>query len=369
MATTPNNYSEDALAQDDPFAWPSLDQSELAEVLNEIAAFLRRYVVFPSKAAPDVIAAWLAHTFVFDAWDATPYLSHMSPEPESGKTNLLAIEETLCRDPFRTGSVTPAGMYQRIEAFRPTFLVDEFDTAVTAKGKAKGQLQNVFNQGYKEGGSVVLGGGRTYNVFCPKVIAGLGELPTTIATRSIPVPLSKKLPSEKVETFYTRDVRRQAAPLKERLSGIQAHADYFREAPHPDMPEWLSDREREVWEPLIAIADFAGGTWPATIRIASKAHRRAAEGESDNVLLLRDIAEIINGTARRTENLFSMKSLVSAQRALDARYYQGALDTRRLGRMLGAFGIKANGHTYRDGSNGKGYEREQFRDAFTRYVR
>jgi hypothetical protein len=230
-------------------------------------------------------------------------------------------------------------------------------------------LQNIFNQGYKRGGVVTQAGGRAYSVFCPKIMAGLGELPVTIATRSIPVPLAKKLPSEAVKTFYTKDVIIAGAPLRERLVGIQAHILHFREAPHPPMPDWLTDRERELWEPLIAIADFAGDTWPDRIRAASKVHRRGAGAESDNVLLLRDIAQIITDTSRRTEHLFSMKSLVNAQRALDAPHYAGPLDTRRLGKMLGTFGIKAAGHTYRDGSNGKGYEREQFRDPFRRYVR
>jgi hypothetical protein len=337
-------------------------------LLNAISTLFSKYIVFPSAQSADVLALWVAHTFLFDCWDVTPYLGITSPEPGSGKTNLLTILECMCRDAYKTGSTTPAGMYQRIEADKPTFLVDEFDTAITARGKAKGQLQNIFNQGYKVGGCVTLAGGRRYDVFCPKALAGIGELPVTIATRSIPIRLVKRLATEPTAPFYNRDVRTDAAPLREQLAGIQAHADHFREADHPPMPAGLSDRENELWEPLIAIAEFAGGIWPDRVRVAISTHRRPAEEDSPGTLLLRDLAEILTSTARRTQRRWSMKELVNAQRALEAPNFQGALDTRELGRMLRTYGIQAKPFNF-DGRTARGYEREQFRDAIARYVR
>ena len=37
----------------------------------------------------------------------------------------------------------------------------------------------------------------------------------------------------------------------------------------PVMPDGVTDRAAEVWEPLVAIADVAGGHWPATARAAA----------------------------------------------------------------------------------------------------
>jgi len=47
---------------------------------------------------------------------------------------------------------------------------------------------------------------------------------------------------------------------------VRAHMDQLREA-EPDMP--VEDRPADTWEPLIAVADLAGGDWPARARKAA----------------------------------------------------------------------------------------------------
>jgi hypothetical protein len=37
----------------------------------------------------------------------------------------------------------------------------------------------------------------------------------------------------------------------------------------PDMPPGVEDRDADVWEALLAVADLAGGHWPTTARKAA----------------------------------------------------------------------------------------------------
>ena len=79
------------------------------------------------------------------------------------------------------------------------------------------------------------------------------------------------------------------------LSGVlsawaAANLETLRAA-DPIAPDALGDREAEIWGPLLAIADMAGGEWPARARAAAvDLHRGAAPVESNGLRLLRNTA-------------------------------------------------------------------------------
>jgi hypothetical protein len=83
------------------------DPPPIGEVLDELAAFVRRFVVM-SEAQADAVALWIAHTHAFDAAEQTPYLAISSAEKRSGKTRLLEVLELLVARPWLTGRVTAA---------------------------------------------------------------------------------------------------------------------------------------------------------------------------------------------------------------------------------------------------------------------
>lgn len=74
---------------------------------------------------------------------------------------------------------------------------------------------------------------------------------------------------------------------------VRAHMDQLREA-EPDMP--VEDRAADTWEPLIAVAELAGGDWPARARKAALALR--AEDDTDTTVgarLLGDLRDVFGG--------------------------------------------------------------------------
>jgi hypothetical protein len=191
-------------------------------VLDEIATFVRRFVVL-SKPELLIISLWIAHTWAFAACDATPYLAVTSAEKRSGKTRLLEILDLLVCNPWRTGRVTPAVLYRRIERDCPTLLLDEWDS--TSRNQEFSEaLRGILNSGHRRNGKVSVSGPERlgyqptdFSVFSPKVIAGIGSLPETIADRSIPIRLKRKAPGEKVDRFRINLVSAEADSLKARL--------------------------------------------------------------------------------------------------------------------------------------------------------
>jgi hypothetical protein len=137
------------------------------------------------------------------------------------------------------------------------------------------------------------------------------------------------------------------------------------------MPDGVVNRAADNWRPLLAIADAAGGKWPARARQAVQCLGAAAAGDerSMRVLLLSDVRAIF--TERRLDRLPSAE-LVEALVAIEGRPWAEwkagkPITANGLARLLGPFGIKP-GTIRTANSTPKGYQLAQFEDAFARYL-
>jgi hypothetical protein len=122
-----------------------------AQVLNEVHAFLTKYVSFANRAQADAVTLWIVHSHAFDAAETTPRLSIQSAEKQSGKTRLLEVIELLVREPLMTASISAAAMFRLIAEGSTTLLVDEVDTVFSARGKGREDLRGILNAGYRRG--------------------------------------------------------------------------------------------------------------------------------------------------------------------------------------------------------------------------
>ena len=124
-------------------------------------------------------------------------------------------------------------MFRKLEQDRPTLLLDEVDALFGTKRSAESYegLRAILNAGNRRGTTVprMVGEGKSMRVqdfatFGPKVLMGIGELPATIADRSIPIRLERRARSEPVTRFRYREAEPAALPIREAL---EAHL-----APH-----------------------------------------------------------------------------------------------------------------------------------------
>ncbi len=125
--------------------------NELAGLLDDLAAYVRRYVVL-DDAQLTALTLWTFHTHVFDAADATPYLSVTSAEKESGKTRLLEVLELVAARPWLTGRVTAAVLARKVDKETPTLFLDESDAAFGGEKEYAETLRGMLNTGYRRGG-------------------------------------------------------------------------------------------------------------------------------------------------------------------------------------------------------------------------
>ncbi|MGH3774218.1 MAG: DUF3631 domain-containing protein [Pseudonocardiaceae bacterium] len=351
-------------------------------VLDDLAAFVARFSVFPSEHCAPTLALWYAHTHASEQFYVTPRLILDSAEPGSGKTRVLEVAQYFVRAPEMTISATPAALFRLVSMGPITILFDEVDVIFNPKNGGNNEdLRGLLNAGYKRSATIArcVGDARNmkverFPVYAPAALAGIaGAMPTTITTRAITIHMRRRRTDEPVEPFRERQVAREAQPLREELSAwIESAGTRLGDA-QPDMPGGVTDRSAEIWEPLLAIADTAGGHWPDTARNACR-HFVLDTGPqitSRGVRLLADLREVFTraGTDRmRTTDI--LPALCDLEESPWGDLDGKPLDARRLARLLDRFGVKP-GPFKVNSEPMKGYQttgEHSLADAWRRYL-
>lgn len=357
----------------------------LSAMLVTLVSFATRYVAFANQAQPAAAALWVVHAYGIDAFDTTPYLHVSSPEKRSGKSRLLEVLEVLVPKPWYAIGPSEAVLYRRIEQDQPSLLLDEVD-AIFGKGRSAERYEPIraaLNAGWRRGAKVprCLTNGKKvdlveFSVFSPKVLTGIGQLPDTIADRCVPIRLRRRAPGEVVGRFRRREVEPAAAMLRDALTGWANDPtviDTLRDS-RPRVPDALHDRAADIWEPLIAVADLAGGDWPERARGVAVELSGHTEDDSTNVRLLTDVRHVfLEGDLAALPTTQLLARLVGIEDSPWAEWWGEDVDAGRtkgpaakLARRLRPFEVRPA--KIRTGiSTAQGYRRSDFEDAWARY--
>lgn len=354
-------------------------RSPLADLLAETHRFLGGFVAYPSPEAHTAHVLWIAHAHVMDAWESTPRIAFLSPEPGSGKTRALELTELLVPRPVEAVNVTPAYLFRKVadEAGRPTILFDEIDTVFGPKAKDNEEIRGLLNAGHRRGavaGRCVVKGKivetEEIPAYCALALAGLGGLPDTILSRSIVVRMRRRAPGETVEPYRRRVHGAAGEALRDQLAAWAQHAEPVLTRAWPEMPAGITDRDADVWEPLLAIADAAGGDWPERARVAAVALVALSKAGTPSlgVRLLADLRTIFDAT--QLDQLSTEQILEKLHAIIESPWgdLRGKpLDPRGLARRLKDYDVKPT--TIRLAmSTPKGYRRCDLHDAWSRYL-
>ena len=342
-----------------------------------VYAFLGRFISYPSLHARVAHSLWIPHTHLMDLWDSTPRLAFMSPERGSGKTRALEATECLVPRPVHSVNNSVAYVIRKIadEGGRPTVLYDEVDALFGNKAPDKADLLALLNAGHRKGatsGRCIVDGGRVrleeLPAYCALALAGLRDLPDTIASRSILIEMRRRAPDEAIEQFRHRIHRSQARPIYDDLAAWCAYTAQKIAGKYPDMPAEITDRDADCWEPLLAIADAAGGDWPERAREAAVyLVRRGHENiRTSGIELLEHILEAFGEDDRLwTEKLLG--HLTDRDESPWADIRGKPLTDRGLADRLRPYKIKSK--QVRIGElNRQGYLAADFQDAWSRYL-
>jgi len=179
------------------------------------------------------------------------------------------------------------------------------------------------------------------------------------------VRMQRKRAGEKCERLK----RLEATELKQKCAGFAAEHAVEIAAAAPAIPRELANRAADVWEPLLALADLAGGRWPEVAREAAMGLTARAQEQSPIGSLLIDVfmAFMVGGGDRR----FSRELVERLKFGVDRPWMElqnGKPVTESwLAQHLRPYGILPR--PIRIGEQvAKGYMKDDLMDAFSRYV-
>ena len=352
-------------------------------LLDDVRTFIGRFCAFPDEHCLNAVTLWAAHTHMVEFFYTTPRLALLSPEPSSGKTRVLDVLDLLVPEPMYSFGASPAAIFRRLADRQVTVLFDEVDTIWSSKGKNDNNedLRGLLNVGYKRGAKVPRCVGPNhqvvdFDVYSAVALAGIGELPDTIMTRSVIIKMRRRGPGEHVEQFRTRMHAPEGAILQGRLAGWASEVGEQAGAEIPEMPNGVEDRPAEVWESLLAVADAAGGPWPD---IARKACVHLVEVAKDRkvslgIRLLEDLRTLFSrANADKLSTAYLLEMLCSDHSGLadDAPWgeilHGSAINARKLASLLKPYGISSK-KVRIDETTQQGYAKEDLYDAWQRYL-
>jgi Protein of unknown function (DUF3631) len=339
---------------------------------EDLEFFLRDHIILRTDADYYAVTVWCAFALAIQEFDYSPRLAFWSPEKRCGKTTILELLHNLLTNSKLTSNISTAALFRTIEKDETcVIIIDEADTIFgrnSDKEKAE-SLRGIGNAGFNRGGTAIRCVGNSFEptefrVFCPVVFAGIGtsSIPETIADRSIMIEMRRKMSQESISEYESDEIEEVFGEIRGRLEKwVEENRHLFRRT-KPDFPKELNARARDVWKPLLKIAENIDEEWRLKIfntAIALSAKEDNPDDISLHLRLLKDCQEVL------FQEFTSTKDLVLRLASLEESPWgtmQG-FNASLLAKLLRNYGISS----YRT-STIRGYKKSDFYDSWNRYI-
>jgi hypothetical protein len=327
------------------------ESGSVARTLDALTQFFLRYVVLPDRRTAIWLAAWTLATWCYRAFRVFPYISIRSAEKRCGKSRLLGLLARVCFNASPvTAHPTEAQLYRSAARTGGAQLFDEVETLRGDKDRFDA-LISVLNVGFERGGVVTRLERRgerfveaPYEVYAPRVLAGIAGLKDTLEDRALPLFMLRKRRNETVARL-SRATEVEAQALRQAcglacLTGIARIVSAYEEAPALLEREGIDDRAVDLWSPLVAVSRVADledrGRRTRELLDAARelGAAREADAESGMTARLLDALEAVRAAQGET---ITPADLLTALRARSG--WEWLTSSRRLAGLLHPIGI------------------------------
>ena len=355
-----------------------------AQLIADIQQHIRRFVVLPNEHASVVLATWVIHTHLYLQQASTPRLVVTASGKNSGKSILCECLRPLCTGKeviedkgnavtrygaLMAADVTPAYVIGAIDKAnrdgeRITLIMDEADVEGSS-GADMVALRKTINSGYRQSGSAgrVVGGNMVRrSTYAPVIISGIqGNIHETTMSRAIKIHMRPADAEDRFDYYKAHLHDRLGDALRKR---IEQWVNAIREdiiGYEPEMED-VRNRDREVWEPLVQIADIAGDEPSKALREAmyfwlGGGTRREPRNHGEQVLA--NVVAIFEQT--------DAPAMFSSDIARALADFGQEMNAHELFRALGPFGLRTE-MVRIDGERQRGIRREKVEQAWETLV-
>ena len=257
--------------------------------MSELETQFRRYIIVHREPVAVAITLWVCFAWCHEIATYSPILVIQAGDTATAKTTASKVIALLTPRAYVVAEPRGATLYRLVDRYHPTLIVDDADRLLPRRP----DLAHIVNVSWTRGTTIprvdVRGDIHHYDPFCPKLLNGIGltaYLDRATQTRCITAELLPKLVGEKVANFRHAIRDERFLTLRRKLMRWAADNMSVLANADPAMPEALGDRQQMNWELLFAIADLAGGDWPAKARAAATKLARERDEPSQGKRLL-----------------------------------------------------------------------------------
>ena len=214
--------------------------------------------------------------------DTLPLLTISSPDKRCGKTRYQTLIGWMSVKPLSASNISSAAVYRTVEEYHPTLLLDEADTFI----RDNEELRGIINSGHTRDKAYVIRCNpvtmkpERFSSWCPKSIALIGNLPGTLADRSIEIRMERKKRRQRVAPLRATTPEKRKELMRKIL---RWYADYGnRLAPlDPATLDLLNDRSADNWAPILQVANLIGNPCKDAAYAAMKKLASGTNGEHE----------------------------------------------------------------------------------------
>jgi hypothetical protein len=357
-----------------------------AEILDAMVAEIRKHVILEQHFA-EAIALWIFHAHSIDTHRFSPRLHVLSPVHGCGKSTLLEVIEHLCgigQRALLVSNLTAASLFRHITAFTenhgaaPIVLIDEIDSFLDSD---RSDALNILKSGHKRASANILRchnaelnhAAGTFNAWAPLVLGGIGKLTNAaMASRTIAIPLKRKRRGERVAVFRDAAMARCGLLARRAAQWATQNDAKLREVA-PEVTEYLDNRIRDNWGPLIFVAEVVGERWAQIAKtVALTIAGEIPDDPTVGTMLLGDIRRVWPHSLDRlaSSTLLEMLCRLPERPWGEKESFLSAalFDARKLSAELQPYGIIPKPLRFPGAGIARGYLRSQFEDAWSRYL-
>lgn len=365
----------------DPFDKP-VDPAELIETMR---TQYRSFMYFSNPEADSLkLVLWTIATWFVEYLSYAPYVMITAPEGGCGKSQLL---DMLSYGSYRAkvaSDISASALYRGIEAYHYTVFIDEADSFLKGQDNLQGALKAGIRRNAVTTRTEKMADGtyreKDFSVFGFKAVAGIRArgISNLLTSRSIIVKLGMKPKSVVLKRLDDRlPIWQENKSKCARLA--QDYGELIRNY-RPELPVELSNRQADVWESLISIADVtdqvSGTKYGDQIReIALGAIKDKTDSLGQE--LLRDIKDIFLEIRNEDEEGISTTTHITPADLTEkltlnptlrwADYGKRGLTAHSLGRLLSEYDIRSV-QKKNEGKNSRCYCLKDFDPVFERYL-
>jgi hypothetical protein len=242
---------------------------DIGRLYQRIRDYIRRFIFFPDDRYLAFLSLWVMGTYVFKVFSHFPYV-WLNAEKGSGKTLLMIILSKIVFNGDLTLSPTESVIFRDIANNLTTMFIDEVEQLRKQDKAIHSILISILNAGFQRDGSVKRtesdgDGGfwvKSYNVYSPKMFAGIAEIDDVLQDRTFRIQLFKKKDNEKVERYKeTNEIMELQQNIRDdlyvfALTNGKAIAERYNKEGAIKGLDHLSNRELDIWEPIFLLANL-----------------------------------------------------------------------------------------------------------------